>query len=67
MDFLGADRVIVGSDWPLHPTPSRQTLDALFDQVGLDGTQRALVASRHVERLLAASELGKRRLSFSLD
>ena len=56
VDFLGAERVIVGSDWPLHPTPSRARLTALFDRIGLDATQKALIASGNVERLLASRD-----------
>lgn len=57
VDFLGAERVIVGSDWPLHPTPSRARLDVLFERVGLTEAQKALIASGNVERLLARTDL----------
>ena len=40
VDFLGADRVVVGSDWPIWPEVGRQQLAALFGAIGLTPVSR---------------------------
>lgn len=52
VDFLGADRVLVGSDWPIWAPVSRSTLTSAFERAGLTPQQQFTVAQGNAERLL---------------
>lgn len=52
VDFLGAERVLVGSDWPIWAPVSRTALTRAFDKAGLTAEQKRLVAQGNAERLL---------------
>jgi len=53
IDYLGADRIMLGTDFPAMPrlTP----LAALLDGLGLDEHDRALIASENARRFVAES------------
>lgn len=53
VDFLGADRVLVGSDWPIWAPVSRSALVDAFARAGLSPEQQRLVAEGNARRLLA--------------
>jgi predicted TIM-barrel fold metal-dependent hydrolase len=53
IDILGPERVLVGSDWPIWQTLSREKLVSVFDRAGIGGTDRGLIASGNAQRLLA--------------
>ena len=50
--FVGADRVVVGSDWPILPIPERQWVSSVLDKTGLSEAERALILSGNTRRLL---------------
>ncbi len=52
VDVLGAERVVVGSDWPIWAPVTRAALTAAFDGAGIPEPQRALIAGGNAERLL---------------
>lgn len=52
VDFLGADHVLVGSDWPIWAPVSRTALTTAFEKSGLSAEQQALVAEGNARRLL---------------
>lgn len=52
VDFLGAERVVTGSDWPIWAPVSRQALSEAFSKAGLTPEQQELVASGNASRLL---------------
>ncbi len=49
---LGADHVVVGSDWPITPIPTRSTVDAALDAAGLTAADKDAVRSENALRLL---------------
>lgn len=57
VDFLGADRVLVGSDWPIWAPVTRTGLRKLFETAGLTEEQQRLIASGNARRLLDARSL----------
>ncbi|MFT4035780.1 MAG: amidohydrolase family protein [Patulibacter sp.] len=53
LDALGAERVLVGSDWPIIDRDAgRARVGALLDQLPLDAHGRGLVAAGNARRLL---------------
>ena len=52
IDALGADRVVLGSDWPIRLDAYAPTINAAFDAAGLTAEERALVGSGNARRLL---------------
>ena len=48
---LGADRVVLGSDWPIRLDAHAEDVRAAFDRAGLDAGQQALVGSGNARRL----------------
>jgi predicted TIM-barrel fold metal-dependent hydrolase len=50
--LLGADHVLVGSDWPIgERSASRERVDRLLDEAGLDEDAARLVAGENARRL----------------
>ncbi len=49
---LGADHVIVGSDWPITPIPTRASVGAALDAAGLTAEERDAVRGGNTLRLL---------------
>jgi len=52
VDFLGADRVLVGSDWPIWASVSRPALTAAFEKAGLTADEQRKLAEGTAKRLL---------------
>jgi predicted TIM-barrel fold metal-dependent hydrolase len=52
VDFLGADRVLVGSDWPIWAAVSRESLRHAFTAASLTEEEQKLVAGENAFRLL---------------
>lgn len=52
VDFLGADRVVVGSDWPIWAPVSRTALTKAFDEAAIPPEQQRLIAEGNANRLL---------------
>lgn len=52
VDFLGAERVVTGSDWPIWAPVSRTALFDAFSKAGLTPEQQQLVAGGNAARLL---------------
>jgi predicted TIM-barrel fold metal-dependent hydrolase len=53
VDALGADHVLVGSDWPIiDRDASRERVTALLDAIGAEGDDRVAVAGGNARRLL---------------
>jgi len=52
VDSLGADRVLVGTDWPIWAPVSRPVLTKAFAQAGLTSDQQKLIAEGNANRLL---------------
>jgi predicted TIM-barrel fold metal-dependent hydrolase len=52
VDFLGAERVVVGTDWPIYPPLTRDALAASFRAAGLTEEAQYLVAEGNARRLL---------------
>lgn len=56
VDLLGADHVLVGTDWPIAvETSVQERVQAALAACGLDASQRQMVASGNVLRLLGAA------------
>jgi aminocarboxymuconate-semialdehyde decarboxylase len=55
-DLLGADHVLLGSDWPIHHAPIRERAERGLHLSGLDATAQALIANGNARRLLALGE-----------
>jgi predicted TIM-barrel fold metal-dependent hydrolase len=53
VDFLGADRVLVGSDWPIWAPVSRAALANAFEKAGLSAQEQRQVAEGNARRLLS--------------
>ncbi len=53
VDLVGADHVLVGTDWPVvdEPTLARQ-VDAMLQSCGFESEDRALIACGNARRLL---------------
>ncbi|MEV0607869.1 amidohydrolase family protein [Polymorphospora rubra] len=54
VDVLGAERVVVGSDWPIRLDGRRPEILAALGAAGLSPTEQALVAGGNARRLLTA-------------
>ncbi|SDV48862.1 amidohydrolase family protein [Chitinasiproducens palmae] len=54
VSLLGADHVLLGSDWPIDAAPIRARALAAFAAAGLDDAEQALIAHGNARRLLAA-------------
>jgi predicted TIM-barrel fold metal-dependent hydrolase len=52
VDFLGVERVVVGSDWPIWAPVSRRALDKAFSEAGLTIAQQKAIAEGNARRLL---------------
>lgn len=52
VDLLGAERVVVGSDWPIWAPISRAALAKALTDAGLSAEQQALIAGGNAGRLL---------------
>ncbi len=52
VDFLGADRVLVGTDWPIWAPVSRPVLTKVFAEAGITPDQQQLIAEGNANRLL---------------
>jgi microsomal dipeptidase-like Zn-dependent dipeptidase len=50
--FVGADHVVVGSDWPILPIPQRQWVTSVLAETGLSERECALIMSGNACRLL---------------
>ena len=56
VDLLGADHVLVGTDWPIAVEKSvQERVQAALTACGLDASQQQMVASGNVLRLLGAA------------
>ncbi len=53
VDLLGAEHVLVGSDWPIMPIASRQYVDEVLARLELTDPQRAAILGANTTRLLA--------------
>jgi predicted TIM-barrel fold metal-dependent hydrolase len=56
IDILGADRVLVGTDWPVvqeEALPAK--LESMFDEFGLGAPERRAIAGENALRLLGAA------------
>jgi predicted TIM-barrel fold metal-dependent hydrolase len=53
VEILGPDRVLVGSDWPIWESLTRDKLTNAFDGAGLAEPDRRRIAGGNAERLLA--------------
>ena len=63
VDLLGADHVLVGTDWPIAEEKSVQDrLQKAFAICGLTAAEQQMIASGNVQRLLDDSELCRRRM-----
>jgi predicted TIM-barrel fold metal-dependent hydrolase len=58
VDFLGADRVVVGSDWPIWAPVSRRALARAFAEAGLKPHEQKAIAEGNARRLLNARTAG---------
>lgn len=54
IEVLGADRVLVGTDWPIRTDGTRPALTDFFEAAGIDTRTRELVAAGNARRLFAA-------------
>jgi predicted TIM-barrel fold metal-dependent hydrolase len=52
LDILGPERVLVGSDWPIWESLSRDKLSGVFDRLGLSEADRRSIAGGNARRLL---------------
>lgn len=56
IEILGADHVLVGTDWPVVQQKAvPATLQAMFDDFGLDAGERRAIAGENALRLLGAA------------
>jgi predicted TIM-barrel fold metal-dependent hydrolase len=55
IDVLGPEHVLLGSDWPIMPLPTRRKIDATLDALALSSEQQALIMGGNTERLLKYS------------
>ncbi len=52
VDLLGAEHVLMGSDWPIMPIPSRQRVQETLTSAGLNAEQQMMIIGGNTERLL---------------
>ncbi len=52
VDYLGAERVLVGSDWPIMPIPARAWVQDALAASGIATADRALLMHGNADRLL---------------
>lgn len=52
VNLVGADRVVVGSDWPIWAPVSRSALQDALAEAGLSDEEKALIAGGNANRLL---------------
>lgn len=53
VDILGADHVLIGSDWPIvNEKPIRERVEQALQASGLDAREQQLIASGNTRRLL---------------
>ena len=52
VDLLGAEHVLVGSDWPIMPIATRQDVDEVLAKLNLTVQQRAAILCGNTARLL---------------
>jgi len=60
VDALGADRVVLGSDWPIRLDGRSADIDAAFEAAGLTAEERRLVGAGNARRLLGLDRDGVR-------
>lgn len=48
---LGADRIVVGSDWPMRRIESRAHVEAALTEAGFDAAERELISAGNARRL----------------
>jgi predicted TIM-barrel fold metal-dependent hydrolase len=53
VNLLGAEHVLVGSDWPIMPIASRQYVDEVLAKLDLTDPQRAAILDGNTTRLLS--------------
>ncbi len=61
VELVGADRVLVGSDWPIWAPVSRAVLQDAFARAGLSDEDQARIASGNARRLLDRRAAGQAR------
>jgi predicted TIM-barrel fold metal-dependent hydrolase len=59
VDLLGAEHVLVGSDWPIMPIASRQYVDEVFAVLDLSDSQKVAILGGNTTRLLAKHMISK--------
>ncbi len=52
VDLLGAEHVLLGSDWPIMPIASRKNVDEVLTELDLTEQQRASISGGNTARLL---------------
>lgn len=52
-EVLGTDRIIVGSDWPIHRDAERSHIDDALTRAGFDNEQQELIRIGNARRLFA--------------
>lgn len=63
VDLLGADHVLLGSDWPIMPIAARQRVTALLAALKLSPDEQAAILSGNTRRLLTRSSQPKGTIS----
>lgn len=58
VDYLGADRIVLGTDFPAMPRPA--SLGSVLDELGLDAADRERIASGNARAFLAGVEAAAR-------
>jgi predicted TIM-barrel fold metal-dependent hydrolase len=59
VDLLGAEHVLVGSDWPIMPIASRQYVDEVLVKLDLTDAQKVAILGGNTARLLARHMISK--------
>jgi predicted TIM-barrel fold metal-dependent hydrolase len=59
VDLLGAEHVLVGSDWPIMPIASRQYVDEVLVKLDLTDSQKVAILGGNTARLLAIHMISK--------
>jgi predicted TIM-barrel fold metal-dependent hydrolase len=59
VDLLGAEHVLVGSDWPIMPIASRQYVDEVLVKLDLTDAQKVAILGGNTVRLLAKNMICK--------
>ncbi|MFN8444030.1 MAG: amidohydrolase family protein [Caldilineaceae bacterium] len=52
VELLGADHVLLGSDWPIMPIAARQRVETLLDSLNLNEADQGAILSGNANRLL---------------